>query len=124
MNSLNLFIVGVGNVGGKLLEQISKQYKYLIDVLKLRIRVISLSNSKKTYSNNDGVDLKNWRKLLKSGNKMNLNLLYNNIKKLNLRNSIFVDNTASEKISDEYQFFLLKKLVILVQLCFELLDQY
>ena len=35
---LNLFIVGVGNVGGKLLEQISKQYKYLIDVLKLRIR--------------------------------------------------------------------------------------
>ena len=68
--------------------------------------MISLSNSKKTYSNNDGVDLKNWRKLLKSGNKMNLNLLYNNIKKLNLRNSIFVDNTASEKISDEYEKYL------------------
>ena len=68
--------------------------------------MISLSNSKKTYSNNDGVDLKNWRKLLKSGNKMNLNLLYNNIKKLNLRNSIFIDNTASEKISDEYEKYL------------------
>ena len=106
IKELNLFIVGVGNVGGKLLEQISKQYKYLIDVLKLRIRVISLSNSKKTYSNNDGVDLKNWRKLLKSGNKVSLNLLYNNIKKLNLRNSIFVDNTASEKISDEYEKYL------------------
>ena len=106
IKELNLFIVGVGNVGGKLLEQISKQYKYLIDILKLRIRVISLSNSKKTYSNNDGVDLKKWRKLLKSGNKMSLNLLYNNIKKLNLRNSIFVDNTASEKISDEYEKYL------------------
>ena len=49
---------------------------------------------------------------------------YREIQKLNLRNSIFVDDTASEKISDEYQFFLLKKFVILVQLCFELLDQY
>ena len=106
IKELNLFVVGVGNVGGKLLEQISKQYKYLIDVLKLRIKVISVSNSKKTYSNNDGLDLKNWRKLLKSGNKMNLNLLYNNVKKLNLRNSIFIDNTASEKISNEYEKYL------------------
>ena len=106
IKELNLFIVGVGNVGGKLLEQISKQYKYLIDVLKLRIRVISISNSRKTYLNNDGLDLKNWRNLLKFGDKTNLNLLNKNIKKLNLRNSIFIDNTASEIISDEYEKYL------------------
>ena len=44
---LNLFITGVGNVGGKLLEQINQQRDYLLENLRLKVRVISLSNSRK-----------------------------------------------------------------------------
>ena len=46
IKELNLFIVGVGNVGSKLLEQIQKQEQYLKDNLLLRIRVIAISNSR------------------------------------------------------------------------------
>ena len=47
IKTLNLFIVGVGNVGSKLIEQIQKQKKYLEDYLRLRIKIIALANSKK-----------------------------------------------------------------------------
>ena len=45
IKELNLFVTGVGNVGSKLLEQIEKQKEYLIENLRLKIRVIALSNS-------------------------------------------------------------------------------
>ena len=49
------------------------------------------------------IDLTNWKKLLSASKiKTNRKKFFNHIKELNLRNSIFIDNTASETISDEY----------------------
>ncbi len=104
---LNLFITGVGNVGSKLLEQINQQKKYLIENLKLKIRVIAISNSKKMLFNENSLKLKNWKKnLLNSSLIADRKIFFDYIKTLNYRNSIFVDNTADEKIASEYSKYL------------------
>ena len=107
IKELNLFITGVGNVGSKLLEQIEKQTEYLIENLRLKIRVIALSNSKKMVLGEDALDLKGWKlQLSESQFKANRDLFFEHVKRLNLRNSIFVDNTASEIIAKEYALYL------------------
>jgi aspartokinase/homoserine dehydrogenase 1 len=107
IKELNLFITGLGNVGSKLLEQIEKQTIYLIENLRLKIRVIAISNSRKMVLGDDALDLKNWKsELEESQTKANRDLFFDHVKKLNLRNSIFVDNTASEIIAKEYARYL------------------
>ncbi|MDA8698853.1 bifunctional aspartate kinase/homoserine dehydrogenase I [Flavobacteriaceae bacterium] len=106
IKELNLFIIGVGNVGSKLLEQIEKQKKYLEDNLLLRIRVIAISNSRKMILGNESLDLNNWEKNLENGVQADVNAFFNHAKGLNLRNSIFVDNTANASIAYEYERYL------------------
>ncbi|MFL2611417.1 MAG: bifunctional aspartate kinase/homoserine dehydrogenase I [Flavobacteriaceae bacterium] len=106
IKTLNLFIVGVGNVGSKLIEQIQKQKKYLEDYLRLRIKVIAIANSKKTLIDINSIVTKNWRKKLGNGEKTDLNNLFKTVKDLNLRNSIFIDNTADESVSLQYKRYL------------------
>jgi aspartokinase/homoserine dehydrogenase 1 len=107
IKELNLFVTGVGNVGSKLLEQIEKQTEYLIENLRLKIRVIAVSNSKKMILGEDALDLTHWKsKLEESQTKASRDLFFKHAKKLNLRNSIFVDNTASEIIAKEYARYL------------------
>ncbi len=107
IKELNLFITGVGNVGSKLLEQIHGQQQYLLDNLRLKIRVVALSNSRKMILTEGPIDLNNWRKQLDSSETTaNRDLFFEHVKKLNLRNSIFVDNTANETIANEYGKYL------------------
>ena len=55
---LNLFVMGVGNVGEKFIEQIHQQKKFLKENLKINLRVIAVSNSRKMYFDEDGIPLK------------------------------------------------------------------
>lgn len=104
---LNLFITGVGNVGTKLLEQIDQQASYLLENLRLKIRVIALSNSKKMWLGNKPIELTNWKNQLENSSEAaNKDGFFEHVKQLNLRNSIFVDNTASEIIASEYARYL------------------
>ncbi len=104
---LNLFVTGVGNVGNRFLAQLLQQQEYLQQQLKLNIRVIGISNSKKMYFDDQGIDLQNWKKLLLSkGKPTSLELFHAKAKELNLRNSVFVDNTANENVSKMYQQYL------------------
>lgn len=106
IKELNLFVIGVGNVGSKLLEQIKKQKKYLQDILQLRIRVVAMANSRTMVLNNTGIDLTQWEKELSNGDTSDVNRFFNHAKSLNLRNSIFVDNTANASIATEYKRYL------------------
>lgn len=107
IKELNLFVTGVGNVGGKLLEQLLGQQDYLLKYLRLKIRVISISNSRKMILSKSPIKLEIWKnELEKIGIKADRKKFFNHIKKLNLRNSIFIDNTASEEIADEYVSYL------------------
>ncbi|MCM4168907.1 Bifunctional aspartokinase/homoserine dehydrogenase 1 [Arenibacter antarcticus] len=106
IKQLNLFVMGVGNVGAKFLDQIQQQKKYLKEKLKLNIRVIGMSNSRTMIFDEDGISLKNWVDTLASGEKADKALFYDKVMKLNYRNSIFVDNTASEIVSNTYHSYL------------------
>ena len=57
VKQLNIFITGVGNVGKELIKQINNQYDYLKEKMNVNIRVIGLSDSKKMYFDEDGIDL-------------------------------------------------------------------
>lgn len=109
---LNLFVVGVGNVGGKLLEQIKNQQQYLLDNLKLQLRVIAITNSKKMLFNEDGIDLDSWDSQLPNGENLDLELFHKKVTELNYRNSIFVDNTANENISNLYADYLKENVAV------------
>ncbi len=106
IKQLNLFVMGVGNVGGKLLHQIQKQRKYLKDNLKLNIRVIGISNSRTMIFDENGIALKNWEIALAEGEAANTDTYFQTVRKLNFRNSIFIDNTASENVSSTYSTYL------------------
>jgi aspartokinase/homoserine dehydrogenase 1 len=106
IKQLNLFIIGVGNVGSKLMEQIHQQQQYLQDILQLRIRVIAMANSRTMVLSDTGIDLTSWEDALAQGDKSDVDSFFAHAKKLNLRNSIFVDNTANETIATEYQRYL------------------
>ena len=103
---LNLFITGVGNVGSKLIAQLKQQENYLLEKLRLKVRVLALSNSRKMLFNEEGIDLENWQDLLEQGEKADKNSFFNKVRELNLRNSIFVDNTASQEIASWYKDYL------------------
>lgn len=104
---INLFICGVGKVGKKLLEQINQQKNYLLNKLKLQVRVIGLANSKKMHFNSKGIDLNKWKnKLIDNGKNMNIHTFIKCVWKFNLRNSLFVDNTASKEMAMTYDRFL------------------
>ncbi len=103
---LNLFITGVGNVGGKLIEQLAQQADYLKENLRLTIRVVAVSNSRKMVFNAEGLDLNNWQEALENGEPTSPQGFFEKTKALNLRNSIFVDNTATEKIAEVYKNYL------------------
>ena len=106
IKQLNLFVIGVGNVGSKLMEQIHQQQQYLQDILQLRIRVIAMANSRTMVLSDTGIDLTSWEDALAQGEKSDVDSFFTHAKKLNLRNSIFVDNTANEAIATEYQRYL------------------
>ncbi|MGV3459053.1 MAG: bifunctional aspartate kinase/homoserine dehydrogenase I [Flavobacterium sp.] len=109
---LNLFVMGVGNVGDKFLEQIQQQRKYLKDNLKINVRVIGLSNSRKMYFDEDGIALKDRAALLETGEPTSHEGFLAAIKKLNLRNSIFVDNTASDSVAMTYADYLKQNIAV------------
>ncbi|GAA3655700.1 bifunctional aspartate kinase/homoserine dehydrogenase I [Flavivirga jejuensis] len=103
---LNVFITGVGNVGEKLVEQIKQQNTYLKENLKINLRVAGLSNSRMMIFNESGLDLKNWKDQLASGEKATLEGFFEKTKSLNLRNSIFVDVTANKDVANLYANYL------------------
>ena len=103
---LNLFITGVGNVGERLLEQIKQQKKYIKENLKLNIRVVGLSNSRTMIFDDGGIDLQSWKDELAKGEKASIEGFFEGTKELNLRNSVFVDVTASREVASIYANYL------------------
>ncbi len=103
IKKVNLFIIGVGTVGNKLIEQIKQQHQYLIDHNQLKINIVAIANSKKMLCNEEGLNLESWQEDLKQGSPMVLKDFINTIIDLNLGNSIFVDNTANYEVAEFYE---------------------
>ena len=113
IKTLNLFIVGVGNVGAILLNQISKQQSYLNENLLLNVKVVGISNSKKMIFDEEGIDLNSWNEQLKKGKKRSHTSFFDTVKEFNLSNSIFVDVTANEEVAKTYKDYLKESISVI-----------
>jgi aspartokinase/homoserine dehydrogenase 1 len=103
---LNLFICGIGTVGGMLLEQIRTQQQFLMQSRRLKLNVVGISDVDNFVLNRDGIDLDNYEKILRAGFAANTEHMRDEIVKMNIFNSVFVDCTASRQIAQLYQTFL------------------
>ena len=103
---LNLFICGVGTVGGMLIEQIKSQYEELKQNSNLKLKVVGIASSKNAIFNRDGLNLDNYREELKSSEPSNPEHLRDVILQMNIFNSVFVDCTASQDVAALYQSLL------------------
>jgi aspartokinase/homoserine dehydrogenase 1 len=112
IKQLNLFVTGVGNVGERFLAQLHQQKKYLKKNLKLNIRVVGVSNSRTMAFDEGGVSLDSWKETLANGETASLDGFLERIKSINMRNSVFVDITASEKVSKMYEAYLRESIAV------------
>jgi bifunctional aspartokinase / homoserine dehydrogenase 1 len=110
---INVFIAGAGTVGGKLLGQLGSQYEHLSDELRLNVRVIGLANSRRALISDEGVDLDTWRSDLDAADKTSIAAFTDQIIEQNLRNSVFVDVTASAEVVGTYQKLLEKSVSVI-----------
>ena len=102
LKEIHLYIAGTGNVGSKLLNQISRQQGPLMESQRLKINVVGITNSRKMVIDTDGIEISDPMKVLEQGEKADIDLFIKTIGEMNMRNSVFVDCTASEFISSRY----------------------
>ncbi len=102
--TLNLFVAGVGLIGGTLLKQLEEQTEYLLENYHLELKIVALANSKKHLFHKEGIDLKNWRETLeKEGKTGRIDSFVSEMFAYNFTNSIFIDNSASAEVAAFYQ---------------------
>ena len=105
--NVHLFITGVGNVGSNLIKQIFDQKKSLEENLRLKLKVMGLSNSKKMILSDTEIDLNDWKSKLDSSDLSSNNDQFLNFSiNQNLRNSLFIDNTANADVTINYNNYL------------------
>ncbi len=109
---LNLFIVGVGNVGKRLLDQLKQQQKFLSEQMRMQVRIAGIANSKKMVFSDESIDLNEWNSLLENGEEQHPDLIAEKVIAKNLRNSVFVDMTASAEIAGLYEPLLRKSIAV------------
>ena len=111
--TINLFQIGIGQVGAKLLEQIDSHLETFRRDQNIDVRVVAVANSRKMHFERKGTNLTEWKSVLeKEGKPFSLNAFVSQMKELNLSNSIFVDCSASEDVSKEYEGILAESISI------------
>ena len=111
---LNVFLCGVGTVGGSLLEQIAGQRQKLMKERNLQINVVGIASGHNAMFNRNGIDLSQYeedgtfsiaklREGLKVAEPSNLSHLKEEVVGMNIFNSVFVDCTASADVAGLYE---------------------
>jgi bifunctional aspartokinase / homoserine dehydrogenase 1 len=104
VQTLNVFIVGTGIIGGTLLKQIAAQREVLAEKNKIDVKAAGILNLDGFVIDKEGIDLSCWEETLKAkGDKTGLAAFVDAIIAADLRNSVFVDNTASKDVADNYE---------------------
>ena len=103
---LNLFICGVGTVGGSLIEQIHQQQEKLKRELRLKLNVVGIASGHNAMFTREGINLENFREQLAASPKSNIQRLHDEVIGMNIFNSVFVDCTASPEVASLYADFL------------------
>src|SRR5690606_39593649 len=110
---LNVFLVGTGLIGSTLLKMMAEQREKLSGENLLEINVVAIANSRKMLFDEEGVSLNDpVETLLEKGEPMNMDAFARNMFALNLPNSVFVDCTSSEEVTDHYESILVSNISI------------
>ena len=109
---LNLFICGVGTVGGSLLEQIRQQRQKLMDERGLKLNVVGIASGHNALFCREGISLDNYREQLAQSEPSNIQRLHDEVIGMNIFNSVFVDCTASAEVASLYGDFLQKNISV------------
>jgi bifunctional aspartokinase / homoserine dehydrogenase 1 len=109
---INVFLVGAGTVGAKLLEQLRQQRDYLSSELRLNLRVVGIARSQKMILDEDGIELDDLETLWQQAAPTDLNEFTDLILEKNLRNSIFVDATADASVAAVYGKLLARSVAV------------
>ncbi|WP_109831461.1 bifunctional aspartate kinase/homoserine dehydrogenase I [Reichenbachiella versicolor] len=111
--TMNLFMIGIGNVGGTFINQIAAQQEYLLEHENVDLRVVGIANSRKMYFEEAGVNLETYKDQLEDkGEQMDAQAFIQRIVDMNMRNSVFVDNTANADIAGLYKQVLSKTISV------------
>ena len=101
---LNLFICGIGTVGGKLIEQIHSQRQRLMQENGLQLNVVGIADASRSMFSREGFDLSRFREELKEkGQESDTQRLRDGVIGMNIFNSVFVDCTASPDVAGIYE---------------------
>lgn len=103
---LNLFICGVGTVGGSLIEQIRHQQEKLMRELRLKLNVVGIASGHNAMFDRRGISLDNYREQLRDAAPSDIQRLHDEVIDMNIFNSVFVDCTASPDVAGLYRDFL------------------
>ena len=109
---LNLFIIGTGNVGKKLIRQISLQADKIEAIQRLKINIIGLCNSRKMIISEKGISSTEWESILEKADKANPTAFVQSMTSMNLRNSVMIDMTANASIPELYELALKKSMSV------------
>jgi aspartokinase/homoserine dehydrogenase 1 len=108
---VNVFVAGVGTVGSRLLDQLSRQHDTLLDDLRLNVRIAGVANSRRVIIDEDGINT-SAIDLNESGAEMDISQFTDRVIEMNLRNSVFVDVTASPQVVECYPKLLKRSISI------------
>ena len=101
---LNIFLMGIGTVGGNLLQQLKQQQEKLLKEKHLRVKLTGVANSKKMLFEREGIDISEFRdKLAQAEKTSSLQGFVDEMKDMNIYNSVFVDCTASDNVASVYK---------------------
>jgi len=104
---LNIFLIGIGTVGGSLLDQIKKQQPKLMAQNGLKLNVVGIASEFKMLFSREGINLENYIEEMETkGVDVSPELICNEILTMNIFNSVFVDCTASPQIADLYDILM------------------
>jgi len=103
VKAVNLFLVGVGLIGGRLLEIIKNQEEVLFNEYQIELNLKGVSNSTRMYLSEENIGFNEWRDLLeREGTGTDLDAFTNRMREMNLPNTIFIDCTASDQLQKQY----------------------
>ncbi len=103
VKTLNVFCCGMGNIGSTLLKQIAEHQQFLEEHRQVRINIAGICSSRKMLTSKDGIPVANWREIFdKDAISGNVDEFSQLATRLNLSNSVFIDNTGSSYVSSLY----------------------
>jgi len=112
IKQVHLYLCGTGNVGKKLIQQIYHQNDYLKENLLINLKIAGLSSSRKMIFSEKGISQQEYIDFKQNGEEASAEKFAQEIISRNLRNSVFVDVTASPEIPALYEKLLKKSINI------------